>query len=235
AYFKSASGLRRSGKESQSDSSYVCTKNNSRIPFNAVMSPFFHDMLDDVVGIGPSYKGPSYDKLRVHLLADLKRKCQMLVDSYRSAWRKIGCTLMADGWIDQRKRTLINFLVYCSRSLCFVKSIDASSMVKNASLLCHLFSKVIEWIGPNDVVHVVTDNAANYVATAYFLNPAFFFGENYKEAPDVMRGLLDLVTLYCKCNNLDSVEPMKKYMYIEIGRKASIDQKLFELQQNLSL
>ncbi|QHO48729.1 DUF659 domain-containing protein/Dimer_Tnp_hAT domain-containing protein [Arachis hypogaea] len=47
-------------------------------------------------------------------------------------------------------------------------------------------------------------------AAAYFLNPSFFFNENYKEAPDVMQGLLDLVTLYCKCNNLDSVQTMKK-------------------------
>ncbi|QHN83263.1 uncharacterized protein DS421_20g703220 [Arachis hypogaea] len=66
-----------------------------KIPFNAVMSPYFQDMLDGVAGIGPGYKGPSYDKLRVHLLADLKRESQMLVDSYRSAWKKTGCTLMA--------------------------------------------------------------------------------------------------------------------------------------------
>ena len=46
-----------------------------KIPFNAVMSPFFQDMLDGVVGFGPGYKGPSHDKLRVHLLADLKREC----------------------------------------------------------------------------------------------------------------------------------------------------------------
>ncbi|RYQ95189.1 hypothetical protein Ahy_B08g090248 [Arachis hypogaea] len=92
-----------------------------KIPFNAVMSPFFQDMLDGVAGIGPGYKGPSYDKLRVHLLADLKRESKMLVDSYRSAWKETGCTLMADGWTDQRQRTLINFLVYCSKGLCFVK------------------------------------------------------------------------------------------------------------------
>ncbi|XLS70673.1 hypothetical protein HN51_027538, partial [Arachis hypogaea] len=67
-----------------------------KIPFNAVMSPYFQDMLDGVASIGPSYKGPSYDKLRVHLLADLKRESQMLVDSYRSAWKETGCTLMAD-------------------------------------------------------------------------------------------------------------------------------------------
>ncbi|XP_025640666.1 uncharacterized protein [Arachis hypogaea] len=141
-----------------------------KIPFNAVMLPYFQDMLDGVAGIGPGYKGPSYDKLRVHLLADLKRESQMLVDSYRSAWKETGCTLMADGWTDQRQRTLINFLVYCSKGLCFVKSVDASSMVKNASHLCTLFSEVIEWIGPNNIVHVVTDNAANYVAAGRLIN-----------------------------------------------------------------
>ncbi|XP_015964976.3 uncharacterized protein LOC107488718 [Arachis duranensis] len=327
------------------------------------------DMLDGVAGIGPGYKGPSYDKLRIHLLADLKRECQVLVDS--SAWKETGCTLMADG-------------------LCFVKSINAFSIVKNASHLCNLFFEVIEWIGPNDIVHVVTDNAANYVAAgrlinrkydhiywspsaahclnlmlkdissiahisnlatraskitvfvynhtvflswlrkrphcreivrpsatrfatvfitlksifdhkkdlqddcftvcklvgplikllrlvdvddksslgyvykgmlraedaikemfrqnktayqpytdiinsrwdkhlkkdlhaaAYFLNPSFFFNENYKEVPDVMRGILDLVTLYCKCNNLDSVDAMKE-IHLYRDQKESFD------------
>ncbi|XLU24370.1 hypothetical protein S245_060436, partial [Arachis hypogaea] len=141
-----------------------------KILFNAVMSPFFQDMLDGVAGIGPGYKGPSYDKLRVHLLADLKRECQMLVDSYRSAWKEIGCTLMVDDWTDQRQITLINFLGYYSKGLCFVKSIDASSIVKYASHLCNLFSDMIEWIRPNDIVHVVTDNAANYVAAGRLIN-----------------------------------------------------------------
>ncbi|XP_025625308.3 uncharacterized protein [Arachis hypogaea] len=245
-------------------------------------------------------------------------------------------------------------------------------MVKNDSHLCNLFSEVIEWIGPNNIVHVVTDNAANYVAAgrlinrkydniywspcaahclnlilkdissmahisnlatraskitsifdrkkelqqlvvnsiftdhklgrsatddcftvcklvvpliyllrvvdaddkpslgcvyegmlraedsikemfrqsktayqpytdiinsrwdkhlkkdlhaaAYFLNPKFFFNENYKEAPDVMRDLLDLVTLYCKCNNLDSVQAMKE-IHLYRDRKESFDRQ----------
>ncbi|XLT06183.1 hypothetical protein HN51_044932, partial [Arachis hypogaea] len=117
-----------------------------RIPFNAVMSPFFQDMLDGVAGIGPGYKGHSYDKLRVNLLADLKRECQIVVDSYRSAWKETGCTLMAD---------------------------DASNVVKNASSLCDLFSEVIKWIGPDNIVHVVTDNAANYVAAGRLINKKF--------------------------------------------------------------
>ncbi|KAL4598973.1 hypothetical protein ACB092_11G093700 [Castanea dentata] len=51
-----------------------------------------------------------------------------------------------DGWIDTRHRTLINFLVYCP------KGIDA-----------------INLIGPANIIHLVTDNVANYVAIGRIL------------------------------------------------------------------
>ncbi|XP_072088422.1 uncharacterized protein [Arachis hypogaea] len=62
----------------------------------------------------------------------------------------------------------------------------------------------------------------NLHAAAYFLNPACFFDENYKEAPDVIRGLLDLVTFHFKNNNLDSVEAMKE-IHLYRDRKESFD------------
>ncbi|XP_054780732.1 uncharacterized protein LOC129288249 [Prosopis cineraria] len=71
---------------------------------------------------------------------------------------------MADGWTDVRQQTLINFLVYSTHGIIFVKSVDASDLVKDAKTLFSLFSEVIEWVGPKNVVHVVIDNAANYVA-----------------------------------------------------------------------
>ena len=37
---------------------------------------------------------------------------------------------MADGWTDTRHRSLINFLVYFPREMVFVKSVDASDIVK---------------------------------------------------------------------------------------------------------
>ncbi|XP_028769649.1 uncharacterized protein LOC114727081 [Neltuma alba] len=74
---------------------------------------------------------------------------------------------MADGWTDVRQRTLINFLVYSTHGMVFVKSVDASDLVKDAKTLFTLFCEVIEWIGPKNIVHVVTDNAANYVACDY--------------------------------------------------------------------
>ena len=46
-----------------------------------------------------------------------------------------------------------------------MKSIDASNIVKDATNLFLLFDEVIKWVGPLNVVHIVTDNATNYVAT----------------------------------------------------------------------
>ncbi|XP_057444664.1 uncharacterized protein LOC130736909 [Lotus japonicus] len=143
------------------------------IPFNALQSPYFQPALDAVVAIGSGFKGPSYDELRVNLLGDCKKECQLLVESHRANWAKYGCTIMADGWSDQRQRTLINFMVYCHTSMSFVKSVDGSDIVKDASTLYHLFSEVIEWVGPQNVVHVVTDNAANYVAAGKLLHQKY--------------------------------------------------------------
>ena len=54
--------------------------------------------------------------------------------------------------------------MYCPEGISFVKSIDASDIVKDVINLFLLFDEVIEWVGPLNVVHIVTDNATNYVA-----------------------------------------------------------------------
>ncbi|XP_034710460.1 uncharacterized protein LOC117933175 [Vitis riparia] len=105
-----------------------------------------------------------YFKPMLYLQLDAKKEVQLLVDSYRVIWAKVRCTIMGDSWTDNRQRTLINFLVYCPEGILFVKSVDASDIVKDATNLFQLFDEVIEWVGPLNVVHVVTDNAANYVA-----------------------------------------------------------------------
>ena len=92
------------------------------------------------------------------------------MDSYRAIWAKVGCTIMGNGWTHNRQRTLINFLVYCPEGISFVKSVDASDIVKDATNLFQLFDEVIEWVGPLNVVHVVTDNAANYVAAGRLIS-----------------------------------------------------------------
>ena len=67
---------------------------------------------------------------------------------------------MGDSWTDNRQN-----IVYYPQGILFVKYVDASNIVKDANNLFMLFDEVIEWLGSLNVVHVMTDNATNYVAS----------------------------------------------------------------------
>ncbi|CAN1148351.1 hypothetical protein LINPERPRIM_LOCUS38042 [Linum perenne] len=69
---------------------------------------------------------------------------------------------MADGWTDNRQRSLINFLIYSPKGISFVKLVDVSGLSKTSKNLFELFDSVIQWVGVQNVVQVVTDNASNY-------------------------------------------------------------------------
>ncbi|KAI0496410.1 hypothetical protein KFK09_022726 [Dendrobium nobile] len=132
------------------------------IPFNALNLPYAQKAVDAITVIGLGYKLPSYHNMRVNLLKDCKEECRLLIDCYRNTCKDTRCTLMANGWTDGRSRTLINFMIYCPRGISFLKSVDASDIVKDATNLCTLFSEVVELVGPENIVQLVTDNAANY-------------------------------------------------------------------------
>src|SRR5262249_38824911 len=55
-------------------------------------------------------------------------------------------------------------LVYCSKGTVFLKSIDVSNNSKNANYLCGLMDDMVEQIGEENVVQIVTDNEASYKA-----------------------------------------------------------------------
>ena len=83
-------------------------------------------------------------------------------------WNKNGCSIMSNGWIDRKERSLVNFLVNSSRGTMFMKSIDTSSMVKPGEKLFELLDSWVEEVGEANVVQVITDNASNYVAAGTY-------------------------------------------------------------------
>ncbi|XP_031265605.1 uncharacterized protein LOC116124029 [Pistacia vera] len=143
------------------------------IPINAVNSIYLQPLMNAITAIGHGYKHPNYHALRVNLLRDAKKEVQLLVDSYRKIWKNVGCTLMADGWTDNSHRSLINFMVYCPKGVCFVKSVDASDVVKDAGTLLKMFEEVALWIEPNGIVHFVLDNGSNYKAAGRILSEKY--------------------------------------------------------------
>ena len=45
----------------------------------------------------------------------------------------------------------------------FLKSVDASDKVKIAQLIYEMMEEVVQEVGEENVLHIVTDNAANYM------------------------------------------------------------------------
>ncbi|CAO2171413.1 unnamed protein product [Urochloa humidicola] len=146
---------------------------DASITFHASNSIFYQPMIDAICAYGSGYKGPNFNKLRGPLLAKLVQETRTFVDGFRKTWRETGCTIMADGWTDRKRRTLINFLVYCPKGTVFLKSVDATESSKTADFLFKLFKDVVNFVGPEHVVHFVTDNASNMVAAGRKLEDEF--------------------------------------------------------------
>ena len=102
---------------------------------------YFKPMLDVIAAIGPRYKGPNYYQHQVDLLKDAKKEVPLLVDSYHKAWEKVGCTILDDGWTNNRQITIINFMVYYPQGISFMKSADALDIVKDAKIYFYYLMK----------------------------------------------------------------------------------------------
>jgi hypothetical protein len=143
------------------------------VPFNVVNSVYYQHAIDVVTATGPGYKGTNLHAIRGYYLAKAVDEMKIYIESYREIWKKTGCTLMADGWTNQKRRTLINFLVYCPKGTIFLKTVDVSDVSKTARLLYQLFKEVVLYVGVENIVHMVTDNAINYVAADRLLMEEF--------------------------------------------------------------
>ncbi|XP_044386945.1 uncharacterized protein [Triticum aestivum] len=82
---------------------------------------------------------------------------------FKQDWKNYGVTVMCDSWTGPTGMSLINFMVYCNTRMFFHKSIDASGQSQNSEFLYREIKQVVvEEIGHENVVQIVTDNGSNY-------------------------------------------------------------------------
>ncbi|XP_057838522.2 uncharacterized protein LOC131048545 [Cryptomeria japonica] len=146
-------------------------------------------MVDAIAICGAGFKAPSDSEISGPILIELVADVKATLEEHREIWKKKGCTIMTDGWTDRRNRTLLNFLVSSAGGTMFIKSIDASAHSKNATYLCEVIEEVIYEVGEENVVQVVTDNAANYVAAGKLLmerHPSIFWSPCAAHCIDLM-------------------------------------------------
>ena len=139
------------------------------LPFVLVKSPLFASMIEKIGDYGRGLKPPSYYEARVTYLKSEVNNVTLMLEKYKKEWKKTGCTLMSDGWSDKKNRSLTNFLVNSPSGTVFLKSIDTSDFIKDARKLFELLDSLVEEIGEENVVQVVTDSASAYVAAGELL------------------------------------------------------------------
>ncbi|XP_051133269.1 uncharacterized protein LOC127252924 [Andrographis paniculata] len=135
------------------------------IPFHAADSgPYYQTMIDTIASVGPGVKGPTGKQIGGEYLNEEMQEVVQYVDSLKQKWKTYGCTIMCDGWSTRTKHPIINFMVYCDRDMIYHSSVDCTNKAKTADFVYTLMDKVVESVGVDNIVQIVTDSEASMKA-----------------------------------------------------------------------
>uniref|UniRef100_A0A5K1E908 DUF659 domain-containing protein n=1 Tax=Nymphaea colorata TaxID=210225 RepID=A0A5K1E908_9MAGN len=73
-------------------------------------------------------------------------------------WNRTETSIVSDGSTDIQRHPLINFITIVCDEPVFLKIVDASGEHKDVEYLKRLVIEVIKEVGPDKVVHIITDN-----------------------------------------------------------------------------
>ncbi|XP_008796921.2 uncharacterized protein LOC103712229 [Phoenix dactylifera] len=133
------------------------------IDLAGIKLPSFQRMIDAVQGCGTRFKVPAYDELQGWILQQKVNEVLVHVEDVRRSWGRTGCSILLDGWTDQRGRNLLRFLVDCPQGTIFLRSVDASNAVRDADAFFLLLSKVVDEVGALNVVQIVAHDTSYYM------------------------------------------------------------------------
>ncbi|KAL5706427.1 hypothetical protein ACHQM5_024595 [Ranunculus cassubicifolius] len=143
---------------------------HAAVPPQVASSPYFYRMLELVSQYGQQgLKGISSSLISGQYLQDEISTIKQYFGEIKASSMVTGCTIMADSWKDAQGKTLINFLVSCPRGVYFVTSVDVTDIVEDPTSLFKLLDKVVDEMGEENVVQVITENTASYRAAGKML------------------------------------------------------------------
>ena len=76
--------------------------------------------------------------------------------SIHSSWHSSGVNIVSDGWTDTKHRPLINIIATSLKGAMFIKAEECSRELKYAQFIANVLAIVIDQIGSNKVVQVVS-------------------------------------------------------------------------------
>ncbi|XP_011625198.1 uncharacterized protein LOC105421035 [Amborella trichopoda] len=132
------------------------------LPFNSASSAFYPQLVASIAEVGPGVRGPTAKELAGPCLEVVVHDVDKHIVQFNVCWPGTGVTIMTDGWKDKSHRYLVNFLIGYPRGIIYYSSIDLSRKRHTGRLICAHLDKIVDEVGPENVVQAVTDNAVNY-------------------------------------------------------------------------
>ncbi|CAH1415406.1 unnamed protein product [Lactuca virosa] len=144
------------------------------LPFNLARNPHYLRAFQFAANNKiDGYVPPGYNKLRTTLLQKEKDNVHRLLEPLRSTWKEKGVTIVSDGWSDPTRKPLINFMATSSNGPLFLKAVNCFGEVKDIFYIVELMKEVINEIGHQNVVQIITDNATNCKAAGEIIESQF--------------------------------------------------------------
>ncbi|KAM0926848.1 hypothetical protein ACQ4PT_003028 [Festuca glaucescens] len=144
------------------------------LPFNLARNPNFRAAITFIANnsLG-GYVPPGYNSLRTTLLDQEKKHIQRSLEPIKSTWPYKGVSIATDGWSDPQRRPILNFMAVTEGGPMFLKAIDTEGEEKKKEYIFEKLQEVIEEVGVDCVVQVVTDNAANCKAAGLMIEAKY--------------------------------------------------------------
>jgi len=144
------------------------------LPFNLARNPYFQSAFTYAANHNiAGYVPPKYNLLRTTLLQKEKANIDRLCAPIKIMWKEKGVSIVSDGWSNSHRRPLINFMAVSDGEPMFIKSVNYSEETKDIHFIFNLLKGVINEIGHENVVQVITDNASNCKGAGQLIEQEF--------------------------------------------------------------
>ena len=140
------------------------------IPFNTANSgPYYQSMIDTIEKAGPSIKGSTRYQIGSAYPEEEVQELEVYINTLKAKWPIYGCTIMCDGWSSRTRKPIINVMVYCDRSMIYLSLVDTTNILKTTDYIFSLMDKIVEEVGEENIVQVITDNEASFKVVGMLL------------------------------------------------------------------
>ncbi|KAL0217177.1 hypothetical protein RCL1_007660 [Eukaryota sp. TZLM3-RCL] len=132
------------------------------IAFAAVESEELEEVVENLKIHGRNYKLPKRTKFSTTVLKNTKTSISADISVVSKSFHDHGFSLLTDSWTNVNGATIINVLFANTQGSIFHKLIECKTKLTGLFIYTEM-KEIIEHIGPEKVVQIVTDNGANFI------------------------------------------------------------------------